>query len=493
VIELLERARTFGDRVAIVDATGTFTYDELLGAARSVAARLLQGGVALGGARVATMIPPSFTYVAVQWGIWLAGGIAVPLGLTHPDPEIEHVIDDAEAAIIVAGRQYRERLEALAAGRDCVVLEADQLAVRQQHAAEPVVPLGDDAMLLYTSGTTGRAKGVVWRHSAIQAQAEIMSAAWGWRADDRALLVLPLHHVHGLINVVTTALWNGAAVEIHPGFDAAATWDSLISGEVTVFMAVPTIYSRLLVAEDGFSAEERLSAKSRLAAMRLMVSGSAALPVATLEAWQAVSGHVLLERYGMTEIGMALSNAYRGERIPGAVGRPLPSVLARVVDEADAPVGEGTPGRLQIRGPSVFERYWRRPEVTRQSFVEGWFRTGDVVEVTDGIYRILGRESVDIIKTGGEKVSALEIEEVLRSHPRVTDCAVVGVVDPEWGELVAAAVIAADDAPTLDEIREFCRDRLAPAKIPRRLILTKELPRNSLGKVLKNQVKLLFL
>lgn len=371
-------------------------------------------------------------------------------------------------------------------------MRAEELVASMYAAVADPPALGEDAMLLYTSGTTGGPKGVVWRHSAIAAQAEIMSTAWGWQPDDRALLVLPLHHVHGLINVVITALWNGATVELQPAFDAAATWERLRSGEVTVFMAVPTIYRRLLAVWHGFGAHERSSITAALAGMRLMVSGSAALPVATLEEWHAISGHVLLERYGMTEIGMALSNPYEGERMPGAVGRPLPSVEARVVDDAGAAVAEGTPGGLLIRGPSVFARYWRRPDETRASFVDGWFRTGDVVEVRQGIYRILGRESVDIIKTGGEKVSALEIEDVLRSHPQITDCAVVGVADPDWGERVVVAVTAPGNAPSLDELRAFCRDKLAPAKIPRSMRVVSELPRNALGKVLKPHVKDLF-
>lgn len=489
---LFDRAERWGDRIAIVADDGTFTYAELLAAARSAATKLRDGRPSLDGARVAMMISPSFASVAVLWGTWLAGGIAVPLALTSPKREIEYVIDDAAPEIIVSGVEFRDRLRPIAERRGTPVMRAEELVASMYAGVADPPALGEDAMLLYTSGTTGGPKGVVWRHSAIAAQAEIMSTAWGWQPDDRALLVLPLHHVHGLISVVITALWNGATVELQPAFDAAATWERLRSGEVTVFMAVPTIYRRLLAVWHGFGAHERSSITAALAGMRLMVSGSAALPVATLEEWHAISGHVLLERYGMTEIGMALSNPYEGERMPGAVGRPLPSVEARVVDDAGAAVAEGTPGGLLIRGPSVFARYWRRPDETRASFVDGWFRTGDVVEVRQGIYRILGRESVDIIKTGGEKVSALEIEDVLRSHPQITDCAVVGVADPDWGERVVVAVTAPGNAPSLDELRAFCRDKLAPAKIPRSMRVVSELPRNALGKVLKPHVKDLF-
>ena len=491
MIELIQRALNHRARIAVVDEAGSYTYGDLLVASESVAFGLLAGAPSLEGARVATMVPPGFEYVAVQWGIWLAGGIAVPLALTHPDAELSYVLDDAEVTAIVAASDYFERMSRLAARRRTRVLEAGVL-LKTARAGPVESPPGEDALLLYTSGTTGRPKGVVWRHSAIQAQAEIMSTAWEWQADDRALLVLPLHHVHGLINVTTTALWNGAIVEMHSGFDTAEVWGRLGSGAPTVFMAVPTIYRRLLDLWDSFGAAQQDALRATLGGMRLMVSGSAALPVGTLEAWRAVSGHVLLERYGMTEIGMALSNSYRGERIPGAVGRPLPTVEARVVDDTDTEVHEGVAGLLQVRGPSVFRRYWQRPEETAASFADGWFRTGDSVVVSEGIYRILGRESVDIIKTGGEKVSALEIEDVLRGYPGLADCAVVGLPDPDWGERVGAAVIMAGPPPTLQELLEFCRDRLAPEKLPRTLRVVDKLPRNALGKVLKPQVKELF-
>lgn len=491
MIELWRRAGEFGDQTAVIDATGSYTYSDLVAAAGSVAAGLLDGVDSLNGARVAMMIPPSFDFVAVQWGIWLAGGIAVPLALSHPDPELAYVIEDSGASIVVASDAYEERLQLAVSGKSCRLVTPIALTASQRPPSH--APLDQQvAMLLYTSGTTGRAKGVVWRHGAIQTQAEVMSAAWGWRPDDRALLVLPLHHVHGLLNVVTTALWNGATVEMHRGFEPGATWDRLVSGQLTVFMAVPTIYRRLLTSWERFPADRHTTIFEALSQMRLMVSGSAALPVATLEAWKEASGHVLLERYGMTEVGMALSNPYAAERIPGAVGAPLPTVEARVVDESDAVVADGEAGRLQIRGPSVFREYWGRPDATADSFVDGWFRTGDVVVVADGVYRILGRESIDIIKTGGEKVSALEIEDVLRRHPLIDDCAVVGIADSEWGERVVVAATSSAADPSLEELRQFCSALLAPAKIPRSLLVVDDLPRNALGKVLKVEVRRLF-
>jgi malonyl-CoA/methylmalonyl-CoA synthetase len=208
-----------------------------------------------------------------------------------------------------------------------------------------------------------------------------------------------------------------------------------------------------------------------------MMSGSAALPKSTLERWRAITGHTLLERYGMTETGMILANPLRGERRPGHVGRPLPGVEVRLVD-----------GEVEVRGPGVFLEYWRRPEETREAFRDGWFRTGDVAveDEPEGAIRLLGRTSVDIIKTGGYKVSALEIEETLREHPDVSDCAVVGVADEEWGERVTAAVELRSGAHvTPDELRAWSRGRLAPYKVPKEIRCVEVLPRNALGKVIK--------
>jgi len=227
--------------------------------------------------------------------------------------------------------------------------------------------------------------------------------------------------------------------------------------------------------------------------LRLMVSGSAALPVSTLERWKEISGHTLLERYGMTEIGMALSNPYRGERVPGSVGTPLPGVEVQLVGESGELVAPGTPGEIEVRGPSVFAEYWGKPDATRSAFRDGWFRTGDTAIVENGVYRILGRTNIDILKTGGHKVSALEIEEALREHPAVAECAVVGVPDPEWGERVAAAVVLNDgDALDLPSLRGWARELLAAHKIPSRLLVLDALPRNAMGKVMKPAVAALF-
>jgi len=224
-----------------------------------------------------------------------------------------------------------------------------------------------------------------------------------------------------------------------------------------------------------------------------MVSGSAALPVSILERWREITGHTLLERYGMTEIGMALSNPYRGERVPGSVGIPLPGVDVRLVSDSGEEVTTGTPGGIEVHGANVFTEYWGKQEATREAFRDGWFRTGDTAVVEKGVYRILGRTNIDILKTGGHKVSALEIEETLREHPAVLECAVVGVPDDEWGERVAAAlVIKNGEVPDLEQLRAWAKERMAVHKVPSRLLLLDALPRNAMGKVTKPAVRALF-
>ena len=317
--------------------------------------------------------------------------------------------------------------------------------------------------------------------------------AWEWSADDAILLCLPLHHVHGIINVVSCALWSGATCHMLPRFDANTVWDHLAGGRLTLFMAVPTTYAKLIAAWESASLARRAELTRACARLRVMVSGSAALPVSILQRWKEISGHTLLERYGMTETGMALSNPLRGERVSGSVGIPLPGVEVQLVGDDANPVPSGTPGEIEVRGPNVFAEYWGKPETTRDAFRDGWFRTGDTAMVEGSVYRILGRTNVDILKTGGHKVSALEIEEVLRKHPAVAECAVVGVPDPEWGERVAAAVVLHDGvALDLSSLRAWAKESLAPHKLPSHLLVLEALPRNAMGKVMKPALVAMF-
>ena len=493
-LPLFERARRHADRTAIVAPEGQFAYRELLAAAESVAAHLLDGRTDLAGERVCFLVPSGWTYAAVQWGIWRAGGVAVPMAVSHPAAELEHVLDDAGPTAAVTHPEFADRVANAAGTRRMRLMDTQDLIGVRRDGALPALTPERPCMILYTSGTTGRPKGAVLSHGNVQAQVESLTQAWGWTPHDRVLLHLPLHHVHGIVNILTSALWNGALCEILPTFRPVEVWERLASRELTLYMAVPTVYARLIDAWEE-AAPEKQSAWSRGArACRLMISGSAALPVPTLERWEAITGHRLLERYGMTEIGMALSNPLAGERRAGYVGEPLPGVQVRLADEADQPVPSGTPGQIQVRGPTVFGSYLGRPEETAAAFTpDGWFRTGDVAVIERGAYRILGRSSVDILKTGGEKISALEIEDVLRSHEAVADCAVVGVADPEWGERVCAAVVRRPASEVSEaDLRIFAKSRLAPYKVPKQFLLVAELPRNPMGKVTKPAVRELF-
>ena len=494
---LFDRARANAPHPAIVDlgaaAPRELTYGELLAAAERAAAALLRatGRASLDRARVAFLVPPSFDYAALLWGVWRAGGIAVPLALAHPPPELEYTVDDCGAELLVAATSLADRLEPIAGERGIPLLLTDRVLAPGGEAELPALDLGEPALILYTSGTTGRPKGAVLTHGNIEAQVVSLVEAWGWSRDDRILEVLPLHHTHGIVNVLTCALYSGAVCEILPRFDAERVWERILAGGLTLFMAVPTIYVRLIAAWEAADDERRRQLSAAARRLRLMVSGSAALPVPVLERWREITGQVLLERYGMTEIGMALSNPLDGERIAGAVGSPLPGIEVRLVDAEGGPVADGVAGEIEVRGPTVFRQYWRRPQATRESFrsAGGWFVTGDVAVREAGFYRLLGRRSVDIIKCGGEKISALEIESVLADHAAIRECAVVGVDDPEWGQRVAAAVVLeAGVELDLETLRAWAKERLAVYKVPTRLHRFAELPRNAMGKVTKPAV-----
>jgi malonyl-CoA/methylmalonyl-CoA synthetase len=493
-----DRLAGFGDRTAVLDPDGAHTFAEILDRGRSVARALLAGRPDLDGERVAVVCRPGRDFCAAVLGVWLAGGMAVPLHPAHPLAELTHPVTDAGVSEVVCSSVHRalgEALAAVASIAEARVLEVSALGAAPGPAL-PELPSVDPerpALMVYTSGTTGAPKGAVHTHRSVLAQVVSMGEAWQWSSADRVLLVLPLHHVHGIVNITLTALWSGALCEAQGGFEPLPTWERLASEELTLFMAVPTIYARLVAAWEAADEGTRARWSAGAARLRLMVSGSAALPVETLDRWERITGQRLLERYGMTELGMVLGNRL-DQRVPGHVGWPFPRVEVRLVGDDGVVVAPGEPGELQVRGPQTFAGYWNRPEATAESFVDGWFRTGDVAALDPEGYRLLGRASVDILKTGGEKVSALEIEEVFRTHPAIDDCAVVGVPDPEWGDRVCIAVVGAPGAPlpSIDELRAWGKERLAPAKVPSRLLVVDELPRNALGKVTKPAVSGLF-
>ena len=492
-LPLIARARAHCSSVAFQSKAGSHTYQGLLDRSALVATALLGDLDDLQEARVALLVPAGFGYVAAQWGIWRAGGIKVPLCLSAAEGEWEYALTDSGSATAVATAAMSEKIGPLCRRLGVRLLVTDDVAPAPAKSLPAITP-NRRAMILYTSGTTSKPKGVVTTHANIQMQIESLVEAWEWNAADRIPLFLPLHHIHGIINVTSCALWSGARIEPFERFDLAAILERVRADAYTLFMAVPTIYVKLIQALEAASPEDRAAIVGGFSRMRLMVSGSAALPASVHEKWMALTGQQLLERYGMTEIGMAISNPYHGERRPGAVGKPLPGVEVRLKSESGTVVtGEDQPGEIQVRGPGVFRMYWNRPEVSAESFDDGWFRPGDVAVLETGYYRIMGRLSVDIIKSGGYKLSALEIEAALLEHPHIRECAVIGVPDETWGEAVAAAVMLAEGA-TLDlpTLRQWCRERLSSYKIPRRLLVVKELPRNAMGKVTKPALRPLF-
>ncbi|HIF55696.1 MAG TPA: long-chain fatty acid--CoA ligase [Gemmatimonadetes bacterium] len=493
-LHLVDRAEAYSNRTAIVVEEDAYTYSDLLRISSIVATRLLSGRKNLNAGRICILVPPGWDYVVTMWGIWRAGGVAVPMAISHPPAELAHVIEDAKPEAIVAHPTLSARINILADERGLPVLESSTLSQEIPLCEIPIVQEEGPSMILYTSGTTGQPKGVVLTHKNIRSQVESLTVAWGWDHDDHILLHLPLHHVHGIVNVLLSALWNGSTCEIFSQFNAVEVWERLSRRDITLYMAVPTVYRRLIEAWKRVNSTTRTAWASGAGACRLSISGSAALPVTTLELWEEMTGQRLLERYGMTEIGMALSNPLDGERRPGYVGKALPGIEVRLVDEADHLVAEGEPGLIQVRGATVFNEYWRQPKETEAAFTsDGWFITGDQAVVEAGAYRILGRSSVDILKTGGEKISALEIEGVMLTHSGVRECAVVGVPDVDWGDRVCAAIVSEDkDGLLADELLAFAQKRLAPYKVPKEILIVSELPRNTMGKVTKPEVLKFF-
>jgi malonyl-CoA/methylmalonyl-CoA synthetase len=506
MLQLIKNALKHKHNQAIIANETRYTYQDLLDASADFAAVLLGDKEDLQEARVAFMVSPSFEYVSTQWAIWRAGGVAVPLCITYPLPSLQYVIEDTGADIIVVGVEYAALLQPLAQekGLQFIILGEKNREILSATKSRkpsglsgvrklPNIETHRRAMILYTSGTTNLPKGVVTTHANIQAQIATLVKSWQWSATDHIVCILPLHHVHGIINVIGCALWSGATCTFLSQFTAEGVINAFKKGEINVFMAVPTIYFKLIAYIDPLPIEAKKELFGIFQTFRLMVSGSAALPVSVMEKWETISGHRLLERYGMTEIGMGISNPYIGERRAGYIGKPLSGVKVRLTDEQNQVVKRGQAGEIQIKGKNVFQEYWGKPEATEKTFTtDGWFKTGDIAVVERGYYRILGRDSIDIIKSGGYKISALEIEEILRTHPALSDCSVVGLPDEEWGEIVAAALILREKDIDLTELNKWLREKIPAYKTPRQYRIVEELPRNAMGKVTKNDVKLFF-
>lgn len=491
MLQIVENAKHHLVKTAIVDSKIGYTFSDLLDRSERIATSLLDGNADLNQKRVAFIISPGFDYAAVQWGIWRAGGIAVPLCITYPFPSLQYVIEDTKSEYLLVGSEYEELLSPYKQNTSIKFVTLAEMNP-DGTANLPEIDKSRGAMILYTSGTTNLPKGVLTTHGNIEAQISTLAKAWHWSSDDYTVGILPLHHVHGIINVLSCALWSGATIQfLHP-FNAEEVFEVFEEQKVTVFMAVPTIYFKLIAQFEVFPEERKRKLTPIMEKFRLMVSGSAALPVSVMAKWKEISGHYLLERYGMTEIGMAISNPYHHDRKAGYIGQALESVEIRLVNEENQVVLPGHAGEIQVKGPSVFKEYWGKPEATAKTFTEdGWFKTGDIAIIEAGYFRILGRDSIDIIKSGGYKISALEIEEVLRQFPGIKDVGVVGIPDEEWGEIVVAALVLENpiDPKTLNS---WLRERMPAYKTPRTYKTIEDLPRNAMGKVTKNDLKKLF-
>jgi malonyl-CoA/methylmalonyl-CoA synthetase len=484
----LEVTRERGAHVAVDDDWHSVTFTNLAARAHRVAAELSGRGFG-NDVRVAMLVTQSARWMEAFFGIALAGGIAVPLSHLHPVAEQRWFVEASGARAIIVSEDLEPLVQGYAAPRP--VLRIEEL---QRSPLPPLAPAsrrGDDtAVILYTSGTTGKPKGALISHDNLAYTARLVAEAWRWSNKDVLLHALPLHHLHGLGISLFVSLLAGSRTRMLSRFDAARAWEEM--GRATVLMGVPTMHKKLLDALDTADPSARERWREHAAGLRLVTSGSAALPLSVGERWRELTGHYPLERFGMTEIGVGLSNPIDGERRPGTCGKPLPGMQIRIVSEDRRDAAPGDPGEIWIRGPSVFKGYDGAEQVTREAFCEGWFRSGDTATWTDdGYVKILGRASIDILKSGGYKLSALEIEEVLREHDAIADVAVVGIPDETWGDLAVAAVVARPGREQeLEEetVRTWTKQRLAPYKVPKRIVLLDDFPRNAVGKVMKPEL-----
>ncbi|KAI9172235.1 Malonate--CoA ligase ACSF3 [Paramyrothecium foliicola] len=526
----------------------TFSYGELLGDVSRARDRLQEarGGAALDGERIAFLVENSYDYVVTLLAAMAARSIAVPLSPAFPASELQYILNQSEASLLVSSAKFGAKAQQVLGSQLTAPPAHVELAKHQGGSSRDDVVLdgsdpGGAGMMLYTSGTTNRPKGVLLPQAVLTAQSRSLIEAWRYSPADRLLHVLPLHHIHGTVNALLTPLFAGSTIEFMFPFNADAVWKRLAAPflpdggakeKITFFTVVPTVYSRLLTTHKALSPDVKEAGRQATSPehMRVGISGSAALPTPVKAAWKELScGNVLLERYGMTEVGMALSCGLDfADRVDASVGWPLPLVEARLVDLDSGEVilpgqevdsnGRERSGEIQLRGPTIFKEYWRNPEATAKEFVEGedgkgrWFKTGDVAVrmpvPTAGhnttaqpwaqgpMYFIQGRKSADIIKTGGEKVSALEVERELLSLPEVAEAAVVAVPSGRWGHKVGAVILLdPEHAKTWSpmDMRRALRDRLANYKIPQVLKLVDHIPRNAMGKINKKQlVKAVF-
>ncbi|KAL1611359.1 hypothetical protein SLS59_000077 [Nothophoma quercina] len=526
-----------------------FTYGELVNDVAAAKDKLQRntGGKSAEGERISFLVENGYDYVVTLLSILAAHAIAVPLSPTFPAHELRYIIDQSESLMLLSSDKFQDKAdEVLKEGVETSLInwKREKIMMGKQDdyvtLEEPTSTKG--GMMLYTSGTTSRPKGVLLPQDVLTAQSMSLLKAWNYTAEDVLLHVLPLHHIHGTVNALLTPLFAGSIIEFQFPFNAQAAWERLAAPflpnpdpakkPITFLTVVPTIYTRFLSSHASLTPELQAATKTALhpSNLRLNISGSAALPTPVKSAWSELSGgNVLLERYGMTEVGMALSCGLDfHDRVDGSVGWPLPSVQARLVDtetgevikageEVDPSTGNERHGEIQLRGPTIFREYWKNPEATKKEFVEDadgqgkWFKTGDVAvrKNVEGagkssqqwakgpLYFIQGRKSADIIKTGGEKVSALEIEREMLSLPHISEVAVVGLPSEAWGQKVAAVVVLSEQGKTAGrggkawsalDMRRALKDILANYKIPQEMKVVDTIPRNAMGKINKKQL-----
>jgi malonyl-CoA/methylmalonyl-CoA synthetase len=449
----------------------TYTFGEIEKRANRMAAFLTGRGLGKGD-RIAAYLANSPSMIDLYLACIKTGIIFVPINILYREREVSHIVRDAEPAAVIAN------------GDAPGVSDAWQLnEVAREASALPAEPPGvtldgdDPAAIIYTSGTTGQSKGAVLTHNNFAANAVNLIVSWRFTSSDRLLLGLPLFHVHGLGNGLHCWLLSGCRMRLLPRFEHHKAAAEFRAFQPTVFFGVPANYVRLLDLGDEASALG--------ASMRLFVSGSAPLPAHVLEEFETKFGHRILERYGMTETLMNISNPYYGERRAGAVGFPLPGVSVEIRDPAGRTVGDETEGELYIRGPNVFREYWRKPEATAAAIQNGWFRTGDMgVRSRDGYYTLKGRAS-DLIISGGFNIYPREIEEFLLEQTGVREAAVAGLPDRVRGEIPVAYIVPGEgfDAAAVEA---KCRATFASFKTPRAFLTVASLPRTALGKVQKH-------
>jgi malonyl-CoA/methylmalonyl-CoA synthetase len=474
----------------VVPGNGVVHYDELAQASARIANALVRAGC-VPGDRVAVQADKHWQVVALYLACLRAGLVYLPLNTAYQKRELEYFFADAQPRVIVCRPESLGTIETIANGALVLTVEARGGELWDRARDEPtafatVHSKPDDlATILYTSGTTGRSKGASLTHRNLASNALALVEAWAFTRGDVLLHALPIFHVHGLFVAIHCVLLSGAHMLWLPRFDV----DEVIGllPQATVMMGVPTFYARLL-------ASPRLT-REAAQNVRLFVSGSAPLLSETHAEFRARTGHAILERYGMTETGMITSNPLEGPRAPGTVGRPLPGVSVRVVDDAGDPREPGTIGSVQVRGPNVFAGYWRMPDKTRDEFTaDGWFRTGDMGEwvaegEAQGYLRLVGRAK-DLIITGGLNVYPKEIEERIDALPGVVESAVIGVPDPDFGEAVTAVIVPRSGAHVdASQIIGALRGDIASFKVPKRVYVVDELPRNAMGKVQKNLLR----